>query len=197
LRNLAIVGVGWLLVLAALPPRHEYAVLDDWIYAGSVRTMLETGRFVMPDRSQAILVGQTVWGALWSALLGFSFTTLTWSTLVLSVVALFSFYGLCRVLGVRPAGALLGTALLGSNPLFLHLSYSFMTDVPCLALVLASCYCYARGVKTNRPGFLASGGIAAGWGFLIRQFAILVPSVFVLSLTSEGFRRPRLPLPEP
>ena len=64
LRNLAIIVAGFFAVLIFIPPQHEYPILDDWIYAGSVRDMLEKGRFIMPDMSQAILVGQTLWGAL-------------------------------------------------------------------------------------------------------------------------------------
>jgi len=101
----------------------------------------------MPALSQANLVGLTVWGAGWSQLLGFSFTTLTYSTLFMSFVALFSFYGVARATGTPPWGALLGTALLAYNPLFVHLSYSFMTDVPFIALMLLSCFCYIRGAQ--------------------------------------------------
>src|SRR5690349_13678095 len=85
LRNLVIIAGGFLLLVLLLPPQHEYAVIDDYLYAGSVRDMLNTGRFVMPDMSQANLVGQTLWGALWAGLFGFSFTTLTYSTLTMAL----------------------------------------------------------------------------------------------------------------
>jgi len=202
LRNLVIIAGGFLLLVLLLPPQHEYAVIDDYLYAGSVRDMLNTGRFVMPDMSQANLVGQTLWGALWAGLFGFSFTTLTYSTLTMALACLLAFYGTARAVGVSRRGALLGTALLGFNPIFLHLSYSFMTDVPFLALTLMSCLCYIKGVQSPKPKaqstdkralnlglgtwYLLLGGLFAGWAFLIRQYGVLVPAAFLGYLGLEG-----------
>src|SRR5688500_10058077 len=139
-----VAGLGILLLL--IPPEHDYPIVDDWIYAGSVRDLLQTGTFTLPTHSQASLIGLTYWGAAWAKLFGFSFTTLTYSTLVLALAALLAFYGIARTINVPPWGALLGTALLAFNPIFLHFSYSFMTDVPFLALVLIACYCYTKGI---------------------------------------------------
>src|SRR5437867_6763506 len=150
LRNLALVVAGFAAVLLLIPPQHEYPVIDDWIYARTVQHQLITGEFYIHPVSQASLVGLTLWGTAWAKLFGFSFSTLTCSTLVLALAALLAFYGIARQLGVPPPGALLGTALLGFNPIFLHLSYSFMTDVPFLSLVLLSCYCYIRGLQSSR-----------------------------------------------
>jgi 4-amino-4-deoxy-L-arabinose transferase-like glycosyltransferase len=187
--NVGLISTGFGVVLTLIPPRHEYPIIDDWIYAGSVRDVLATGRFTMPDWAQANLVGLTYWGALWAKLLGFSFTTLTISTLFLGVVGLVAFYGLARSIGVRPAGALFATAMLGLNPLYLHLSYSFMTDVPFLALTFLSCVFYVRGLGDDaRPSslpWLVLAGAAAGWAFLMRQFAVLVPLAFLIHLAAR------------
>lgn len=193
LRNLSLILLGWVLVLLLLPPQHEYPIIDDWIYAGSVRTMLQTGTFVMPPATQANLVGLTLWGAAWCKLLGFNFTILTYSTLFMSLICLFTFYAIARLVNVPPWGALLGTALLGFNPIFVHLSYSFMTDVPFLTLTLLACYCYMRGIQEHEPAarvpsllWFAAGGLFSGWAFLIRQFGVLVPLAFLLYLLMLG-----------
>ena len=175
LRNLAILVAGFCAVLLLLPPTHEWAVLDDWIYANAVQHQLATGAFAMPDRSQANLVGLALWGTAWARVLGFNYTTLTLSVLALTLLGLPAAYGLARRLGVAPAGALFGTALLALNPLFLHLSYSFMTDIPFLALLLISAYAYVRGLQDGRAGWLVLGGLFSGWAFLVRQFGILLP----------------------
>jgi 4-amino-4-deoxy-L-arabinose transferase-like glycosyltransferase len=181
-RNLLLLFAGCGVVLILIPPQHEYPILDDWIYAGSVRTFQQTGAFVMPGMTQANLVGLTLWGALWTTLFGFGFTTLTYSTLFFAALALLSFYGIARAVAVPPAGALLGAVLLAADPFFLHLSYTFMTDIPFMALTLAACYLYIRGLQTGRLGWLLLGGLFAGWSFLIRQFGILAPGCFVLYL---------------
>jgi hypothetical protein len=186
LRNLALIAAGWIALLLLIPPQHEYPIIDDWNHINSVRDMLDTGQFVMPPTMQANLVGLTVWGAGWSKLFGFSITTLTYSTLFLALAGLLAFYGIARSLGVAPAGALLGTALLGFNPIYLDLSYSFMTDVPFVALVLISCFCYVRGVRGHGLDWLWAGGFFSGWAFLIRQFGLLVPVAFFAYLVMLG-----------
>jgi hypothetical protein len=179
LRNCGLIVAGWIGVLLLIPPQHEYPIIDDWIYAGSVRDFLSSGIFYPPQWSQANLFGLTLWGAAWVKLFGFSFTVLTYSTLLLAVVALLAFYGVARAVGVPPWGALLGTALLGFNPIFLHLSYSFMTDVPFVALTLVACYCYIRGSQTGGLVWFWEAGLFAGWAYLIRQYGLLIPIAFL------------------
>src|SRR5438128_20102 len=82
--NLGLILLGFLAVLLLIPPAHAFPVIDDWIYADSVRDMLATGHFTMPEWSQANLVGLTLWGVLWTRVFGFSLTVLTYSTLVLA-----------------------------------------------------------------------------------------------------------------
>ncbi len=196
LRSLGLITAAWAAVLLLIPPQHEYPIIDDWIYAGSVRTLLQTGAFVMPALSQANLVGLTLWGAPWARLLGFSFTTLTYSTLFLALLGLFAFYGIARVLNVPVWGALLGTGLLFFNPLFLHLSYSFMTDVPFLALALIACFCYLMGLQGNQAAWLWIGGFFAGWAFLVRQFGLFIPISFLAYLMLVGLLERRWRRPE-
>src|SRR5690349_10815901 len=149
---LAAIAAAWVGLLLIIPPQHEYPIIDDWIYARSVQHQVATGAFEMPGQSQASLVGLTLWGTLWVRLFGFSFTILTYSTLVLALVALYAFYAIAREVGVPPAGALLGTGLLALNPIFFHLSYSFMTDVPFMCLLLLASYCYIRGLRDQGSG---------------------------------------------
>ena len=184
--NIITVILGWGLLLLLIPPEHDYPIVDDWIYAGSVRNLLETGTFTLPTHSQASLVGLTYWGAAWSKVFGFSFTTLTYSTLVMALAGLLAFYGIARAVNVPPWGALLGTALLAFNPIFLHFSYSFMTDVPFLALVLIACYLYTKGVQGGGVGWVLLGSLFVSWAILIRQFGVLVPVPFLFYLALEG-----------
>src|SRR5438105_13396485 len=107
--NLWIIALAWALLIVLISPEHDYPVVDDWIYAGSVRDMMNTGTFVMPGWSQANLIGLVLWGLLWVKLFGFTLTVLTYSTLVLGLGGLFAFYGICRRLDVTPWGALLCT----------------------------------------------------------------------------------------
>ena len=114
------------------------------------------------------------------------------STLALALLGLLAFYGLLRAVGVGPAAAGLGVALLALNPLFLHFSDSFMTDVPFLALALAACYGYVRGLQGRGAAWLWAAGCCAGGAFLIRQFAVLVPLGFLGYLALDAWRTRRV-----
>ena len=58
--------------------------MDDWTYAWSVERLLHHGRIEVLDWSAVYPVGPAIWGAAWSAVLGFSFATLRFSTLALA-----------------------------------------------------------------------------------------------------------------
>jgi 4-amino-4-deoxy-L-arabinose transferase-like glycosyltransferase len=182
---------GWLALLLILPPQHEYPIIDDWIYAGAARHLAATGVFQMPAMAQANLVGQSVWGAGWIQVFGFSFTVLTYSTLILALAGLLACYGIARALSIAPSGAILATALIGLNPLWVHLSYSFMTDVPFMAALLLACWCYLRGLQEGNEVLLLVGGVFTGWAFTIRQFGLLVPLAFGALLLLDGLRTRR------
>lgn len=188
LLNIGIILAGCVLLLLLLPTKGDYPVIDDPFYAGAVQTMLRVGHFVRPDSEQPNLVGLVLWGAAWCKLFGFSFITLTNSVLVLALAGVLAFYGVARLVRVPPGGALLGATLLASNPIYLHLSFSFMTDVPLLALMLIACFFYVLGMQSRGlgVGWMWLGSAFAAWGFYVRQFGVLVPLGFAVYLLSEA-----------
>ena len=199
LRSLAPPAV-LILVMAALvtlvPPMGEFPVDDDWDYARAVQTLIEQGRPGVSVSVSASLVLQTYWGGLFAHLFGFSHTTLRISTLVLAGGGALAFYLVLRE-QLDSERALLGALLLLVNPLYVFLSYSFMTDVPFLSLALWALFCYVRALRTARPrlGWLAAGSALAGGAFLIRQVAGTLPLAALAGLLlTAGWRtatRPR------
>jgi 4-amino-4-deoxy-L-arabinose transferase-like glycosyltransferase len=210
--------VGRLILLAALlgivlavPPTGAFPVDDDWIYAQSVQQLLTDGVYHRSVWIDSAFLAQAWWGAAVSWLFGFSHTTLRLSTLALAAGAAFLFHALLRR-ALTPLPALAVTLLLVFHPLFLHLSYSFMTDVPFLAIMLAALWCVtvatedhagaeqpvarmpgARmpGVQTPgvptpgtlRLGWLAAGSALIGLACLVRQIGVvLVPAVLLATL---------------
>src|SRR5207248_711133 len=124
---------------------------------------------------------------LFAHLFGFSHTTLRISTLVLAGSGVLAFYLLLREL-LDPGRALLGALLLLFNPLFVFLSYSFMTDVPFLSLALWALFCYVRALRARSPrlGWLAAGSALAGGAFLIRQLGGALPLAALAGLLLTG-----------
>lgn len=92
------------------------------------------------------------------------------------------FYLLLRQLEVPPRAALLGTAILGLNPLYLFLSYSFMTDVPFVALLLLASLLLVRGIQGHGEVWLWLGSIATALAYLTRQYGIIFAIAALASL---------------
>jgi 4-amino-4-deoxy-L-arabinose transferase-like glycosyltransferase len=172
----AVLALAMAALLGAVPPLGEFPINDDWLYSLTVRSLLEEGRLHIPAWTAPSLVLQAYWGALFAQLFGFSFTVLRASTLALAAIALLGFYLLLREL-LDPGRALLGALLLLVNPLYVTLSYSFMSDVPFLALTFWALFCYTRALRGTRPSsaWLAAGSALAGGAYLVRQVGVVLP----------------------
>src|SRR5438067_3533531 len=154
-------------LVAAVPPFGEFPVEDDWLYARAVEALIQHGQLQVPAWTATSLVLQACWGALIALLFGFSHSALRASTLLLSALGGLGCYLLLREL-LDPKRAMFGSLLLLFNPLFVFLSYSFMTDVPFLALALWSMLCSVRAMQSTSPrlGWLAAGSALAGAAYL-------------------------------
>ncbi len=168
---------GWLLFglalfgLAALyiNPLSETFISDDWSYALTVKHLVETGSYRVHEWSSSNLLFMAYWGALFVQVGGYSFASLHVSTLVLALAGLVAFYGLAREHGLDNTQAGLLTLCLISNPLVLYFSFTFMTDVPFLALLNISLLFYTRGLKRSSYGAMFIGGLAAFGAMYTRQ----------------------------
>lgn len=153
----------------------DVPIIDDWTYAWTVEHLLDTGRFAVLDWSSAYPLSQALWGAVWSALLGFSFVSLRISTLVLAVVGCGALYLMLRELGASTRVSLYGSLSLAVNPLFVFLSSTFMTDVPFIAFTTLALLCYVRASTRGEPRWLWWAGAWCLAAFLTRQVGIITP----------------------
>src|SRR5437870_4044659 len=79
--NLALLLVGFLLVLVLVPPVRSFPVTDDWTCTRSVTGFLQ-GAYRPHDAVQATAVGHIAWGALFALIFGQSFTVLSIANLI-------------------------------------------------------------------------------------------------------------------
>jgi len=77
-------------------------------------------------------------------------------------------------LGATAWVALLGAFLLLCNPVYLHLSYSFMTDVPLLSILLAATLSTVLALQRNNNRLLVIAMLLTSLACLIRQTGILL-----------------------
>jgi Dolichyl-phosphate-mannose-protein mannosyltransferase len=182
----ACVGVIYAVWISTVPPQGEFPLNDDWAYAWSVRRFLESGQVRLSDWSSATVVLQIYWGAAASKIAGaFSFTALRWSTLVMSFVGCIGLYGLLRQLGIVRSSALFGAIALACNPLYLYLSFTFMSDVYFLAPMILSLALYTRGLQSKSPGALVAGSFFAAVAYLARQLGLALPIAALSVLVTQ------------
>lgn len=166
------ISIGWAALVAVINPFAEVILNDDGIYASSVKSILETGVFKLSAWVAPNLFSQVYWGALFCLPFGFSYTALRFSTLTLALGALLALYGLLREIGMASTWALFGVLILALNPLFVVLSFTFMTDVPFLGFTLIAMYLLVRGIKRKSKTELALGLFVATVALLTRQLGL-------------------------
>jgi hypothetical protein len=181
LSDLGLIVLMWLVPLAMLRPLHDTPFVDDWAYAWSVEHLLQTGELRILDWSVSLDAAHVLWGALFCAPFGFSFTALRLSTWVLSLLGLVGFYVLLRELGVSRRDALLGVGLVGFYPVYFILSFSFMTDVPFVALVIWFFAALARSVARESTGALAAAVVFACLAVAVRPVGVFLSGVLLLT----------------
>ena len=179
----AVTGELWLLFLWfftawAVNFVGDFPLNDDWAYARNVWHLSEAQTLYFDPWPAQTLIAQTVWGAAFAQIFGFSFTVLRFSTLVAGAIGLHYWYRHWIVAGAKVSTSIFLTLVLIFNPFYFTLSYSFMTEVPFLAATLAAFYHFGQFFRTNKPFYYAIGIFASIVAILIRQHGILLPIGF-------------------
>lgn len=167
--NLLIIILGWIVIAILVNPLGDFPLNDDWAYAESVKYLLETGNFQLPGWAVANLLPQVLWGALFCLPFGFSFTALRFSTLILGLLGIIATYLLFKEISSNKKIALFCALLIAINPIYLALSYTFMTDVPHFTLSVISLYFFYLGLKKDSLKNIIIALLFALIALLIRQ----------------------------
>ena len=159
-------GCIWIAIFSAIPvlvlrPFQDTPFIDDWVYAWSVEHLLRTGELRFLDISTSINLAQVFWGTLFCLPFGFSFPALRVSTWSLAVFGLCGLYLLLRELDVSRRDAFIGTAVLAVYPVFFILSFTFMTDVPFLALMIWFCFSLVKTIRGKNDAWLVTAACFA------------------------------------
>jgi hypothetical protein len=175
------------LTIFYINPFREVVWDDDFAYARTVRHLLETGTYQLDNWASANMLFQAYWGALFAAIRGYSLSSLRISTLVLGLFGLFGFYGLAREHGLSHQHAGMLTLGLLASPLFVWFSFTFMTDIPFLTLLILALLFYTRAMRlSNYPLMLLASVFAAG-AILTRQLGVaLIAGVFFIWVLDRG-----------
>lgn len=163
-------------------PAGDFPLNDDWQYAYPVKSLIGEGELHFMGVFAPNILLQVLWGFLFCKLAGgFDFTWLRFSTLLLAVAAISVFYRLVKENNPEKRLPVVFTALvLAFNPLFYSLSFSFMSDVPFLALCLGSIYSFYRYMADEKSSWLAAAVFFAIGSYYIRQPGILLFPAFAI-----------------
>ena len=121
-----------------------------------------------------------VYGTILVKLFGFSFSLLRISTIFLTFLLTIGIFLFIRKKTNNPALSLLAALVIWLNPIVYNLSFTFMTDVPALLLLLLAIVCFTAGQEKNDWRFLLLGSLATVIGFYTRQTNIFILVAFGL-----------------
>jgi hypothetical protein len=181
----------FLLALCTLAtyPFVEMGQCDDFAYVRSAKTLAETGHIIYYGWASAMLGWQLALGALFIKVFGFSFTTTYASVLIVAVATAFLLQRTFVLLGLRETNAVFATLTLVLSPLFIPLSFSFMSDIPGLFAIIVCLYLCLRAIQapllSQTIVWLIAASISSALFGTARQTSwlgllVMVPSAFWL-----------------
>lgn len=177
-----VILIIWLLLILIINPIGDFPLNDDWCYGKSVKTLTEEGYLKLYNWGEMTLVGHVYWGYFFTKIFGFSFTVLRWSTLVMGFFTLIGIYELCKLANLSRWVIWVAVLLCMMNPIFLSLSFSFMTDIPFYCVTIWAFYFFAKALQTNEWTPIIFAILFCCWTFLIRQLAWVFPVVWFITV---------------
>lgn len=192
---------GFLLPLAAIvivqillvPPLGDFPSNDDWMYAEMVKTLSSEHRYAHHPFVQPTSVLHVVWGALFSVPFGVSHVWLRVSTLVLGLAGAWGTALCARACGFSRIGALLCSLVVITNPMYMHLSNTYMTDVPFYAYLSFSVYFYLRALRSGKAAHVFLGSLLGVAAFFVRQFGAIPAAAFAMIAALRCVKEKRRP----
>lgn len=165
----------------SIPWETEVVCNDDWAYSWACQQWFEQGTFRLHPAAMAWGLPQLVLGNLVCLISGnASGELLRWVGLAIGICCIYIFYGSLRFFGDRPLSAAAKSCLLAVNPLVVPLSWSFMTDMMFLLLILVAVSAIGLSGQTMKLPVLLLTGIAIGLVTLQRQYGLALLLVFLI-----------------
>jgi len=173
-----IIIVLWIVAWLVVNPIGNFPLNDDWAYALSVKNWLDTGQFEIIDWPAMSLFTHVAWGTFWSLLFGFSFTVLRLAIFLLAVFSIWVFSLIIKQLDFSWEQQLVALAVIVFNPMYFHLSNTFMTDVSFLSFCILSSYGFLRYFTSEKWYWWVIAIFCSVCAILVRQLGLLIPIAF-------------------
>lgn len=182
-----LLGV-WLVLLLIIGFKGNFAQNDDWAYALTTRTLVESGSLKLDNWVATNLLTNVLWGGAFAWLLGFSYESLRISTLVAAYLCVGLTFLIATSLKARPSTAVLAALSTMAFPLFLLHAYGFMSDVPYVTAQTASAFFLIIAMKRDSTLWAVLGWVLAAAALLSRQTGFAIPIAFGVATILVGPR---------
>jgi len=189
-----VFGINILLI----QPWGDFPLNDDWQYAHITKQFAQTLQIKIDVPIAPTVVLQTLFGGIITSLFGFSHTYLRILTIVFSSILILILYSIQRIANVNKTSSFITALVLITNPLFLYLSLSYMTEIYGMTLSFLGVWFWFKARKKEFTGSNSKveylvAAFLMGLSFWVRQFSILVfpsllISIFIVSVFSEGIK---------
>ncbi len=165
---------------------------DDWSYIRTVQLLAQTGHVTYNGWATAMLGWQLYFALIFVKLFGFSFTVVRSSMMVIGMATAFLMQRTFVRAGLREWNATLGTLTIVLSPLFLPLTFSFMTDISGLFSIVICLYACLRALEADDAqsqaktiSWIIVAVATSALGGTVRQiawlgFLVMVPSTLWL-----------------
>ncbi len=164
-------------------PWVEIGIIDDWSYIRTAQTLAKTGHIAYIGWSSAMLGWQLYVGALMLKLFSMSFTAPRIGTLLIATGVAALMHRLYVRLGLSEWNSAAATIIFLSSPPWMETTFSFMSDVYGMLVLVGCCYCCVRAVQTEGKNaamlWVSAAALATGIGGTARQIAWLGVLVMV------------------
>jgi hypothetical protein len=166
-----------LICLPLVSPWVEMGTNDDPSYIRTAQLLAQTGHIVYNGWAAVMLGWQLYLGAFFIKLFGSPFLSTRLSTLLVGMAVAFLVQRSCVRAGLTEWNATLATLTLVLSPLFLPLTFSFMTDIGGMLGIVLCFYACLRAIQaesdTKASGWVVFAAIVSGIGGTSRQFTWL------------------------
>lgn len=175
LTSLGLLLLAYLGLIGFIAPYGEFPFNDDWAYSIPLDLWMDGNGFRIPDFVSPALVGQLLWSLPWMVVNGeFSYSVAAGSVTGLCMLSLSFLPVFFRRLGFSMVHTFFIMCVLALGPVFLVLSFTYMTDVPFCMLTLIALLVYTRVSMSRSIGsWLVFVGCSA-WATSIRQPGIIL-----------------------
>lgn len=174
-------------------PSGEFPTNDDYIYYKSVQILLSKGHFELFASSSSCYL-HILAGAIFAKLFGFSFEGLRYLSIASTLITMLAVYHIARQLEIRRELAGLACLAVAVNPLVLNLQFSYMTDMPAVALVSCAQLFTITAIKSNSGKHYLLAGLLFALATGIRQSSAIwaLPNLLLIALKLTKRQLPAL-----